>query len=178
MSANLGFLRLNCIQQPENYLSLWQLPNLFLQKFPAPDFTATTRLTFSNHEEGDRTGLLLMGEDYAYIGLQQVDGKLALIQSSCKDARTGGKEVLNESIEVDQQEIYFRVTVKHIPNSPEHDAKAQFSYSLNGKQFKDFGPEFQPRAGRWIGAKMGLFATSPTRTNDCGYVDVDWFRVE
>jgi beta-xylosidase len=178
MSANLGFLRLNCIQQPENYLSLWQLPNLFLQKFPAPDFTATTRLTFSNHEEGDRTGLLLMGEDYAYIGLQQVDGKLALIQSSCKNARTGGKEVLNESIEVDQQEIYFRVTVKHIPNSPEHDAKAQFSYSLNGKQFKDFGPEFQPRAGRWIGAKMGLFATSPTRTNDCGYVDVDWFRVE
>ncbi|RKD91094.1 glycoside hydrolase family 43 protein [Mangrovibacterium diazotrophicum] len=178
MSANLGYLRLNCIAQPEDYKSLWQLPNLFLQKFPAPDFTATTKLTFNNHEEDDRTGLLVMGEDYAYIGLHQVAGKLKLVQRSCKDARTGGLEKQHASIDAEHNEIYLRVTVKHVPNSPEHDATAQFSYSYDGKKFKDFGDEFKPRAGRWIGAKIGLFATSTSVTNDAGYADIDWFRVE
>jgi len=178
MSGNLGYLRLNCIQVPEDFVSLWQVPNLFLQKFPAPDFTATVKMTFNNHQDGDKTGLLIMGEDYSYIGLEQVDGKLKLVQSSCKDARTGGKEVINKSTDIDQQEIYFRVTIKHVPNSPEHDAKAQFSYSENGKKFKDFGPEFKPRAGRWIGAKVGMFATGTQKTNDSGYVDIDWFRAE
>lgn len=178
MSAGLGYLRLNCIQQPEDYQSLWQLPNLFLQKFPAPDFTATVKLDFSAHEEGDKTGLLVMGEDYFYIGLELVNGELKLVQYNCKDARTGGKEVLVDSSDIEQSEVYLRVEVEHVPNSETHDAKAKFSYSLNGKRFKEFGDEFQPRAGRWIGAKVGMFASSPVRTNDCGYVNVDWFRVE
>lgn len=178
MSANLGFMRLNCVQQPGNYKNLWDLPNLFLQKFPAPDFSATTKLSFFNHEDGDRTGLLVMGESYAYIGLQQVDGKLKLVQRSCAKSHQGTTETEEASIDIDKSEIYLRVTVKHVQNSETHDAVAKFSYSTDGKKFKEFGTEFKPVAGRWIGAKVGLFATGAILTNDSGYADFDWFRVE
>jgi hypothetical protein len=28
-----------------------------------------------------------------------------------------------------------------------------------------------------MGAKVGLFCTSTTKTNDAGYADFDWFRI-
>ncbi len=30
----------------------------------------------------------------------------------------------------------------------------------------------------WIGAKTGIFCTRTSQTNDSGYADLDWFRVE
>ncbi|MFV0379180.1 MAG: glycoside hydrolase 43 family protein [Mangrovibacterium sp.] len=178
LSAGLGYLRLNCVKQAEGFKNFWDLPNLFLQKFPGPDFTATTKLTFSNHNDGDLSGLLLMGESYAYIGLKQVDGKLKLVQNSCAKSHQGTAEKEEASIGIDQNEVYLRVTVTHLPKSETHDAVAKFSYSFDGKKFKEIGAEFTPVAGRWIGAKIGLFATGSTKTNDSGYADYDWFRVE
>ncbi|MBC7652059.1 MAG: hypothetical protein H7101_09955, partial [Deinococcales bacterium] len=32
--------------------------------------------------------------------------------------------------------------------------------------------------GKWIGAKVGVFCTRQTQTNDSGFADFDWFRVE
>ena len=34
-----------------------------------PVFTATTKLTFTARAEGDSTGLVIMGADYAWLGL-------------------------------------------------------------------------------------------------------------
>ena len=34
------------------------------------------------------------------------------------------------------------------------------------------------RPGRWIGAKVGLFAVRTTPGGEYGYADYDWFRVE
>lgn len=178
VSAGLGYLRLNCVKQPDDFKNFWDLPNLFLQKFPGPDFTATVKLTFSNHNDGDKTGLLMMGESYAYIGLTQVDGQLKLVQNSCEKSHLGTAEKEDASIAIDKNEVYLRVSIKHVPKSETHDAVAKFSYSLDGKKFKEFGAEFMPVAGRWIGAKVGLFATGTKLTNDSGYADYDWFRVE
>ena len=54
----------------------------------------------------------------------------------------------------------------------------QFSFSTDGKTFTNAGVPFKAREGKWIGAKAGLFFTRPTKTNDAGTADVDWFRVE
>ena len=40
-----GFVRLYSYPVPEDYKSLWDVSNLMLQKTPAPNFTATTKLT-------------------------------------------------------------------------------------------------------------------------------------
>jgi len=43
---------------------------------------------------------------------------------------------------------------------------------------KNAGDEFIAAAGRWIGAKVGIFCKRKDQTNDAGYVDFDWFRIE
>ena len=45
-SASLRLLRLCNIATPQVSQNLWDVPNLLLQKFPGPEFTATTKVTF------------------------------------------------------------------------------------------------------------------------------------
>jgi beta-xylosidase len=68
-SGNLGFYRLNCIPRPPESTSLWSIPNLLLQKFPAPAFTATVKLTFDARFDGEEVGLVVMGLDYGAISI-------------------------------------------------------------------------------------------------------------
>ena len=57
-------------------------------------------------------------------------------------------------------------------------AQCSFSYSLDGQNFTNQPSSFTAEVGRWIGAKVGLFCTRETQTNDSGYADIDWFRVQ
>ncbi|OYX83459.1 MAG: glycoside hydrolase [Flavobacteriales bacterium 32-34-25] len=182
LSANLGFMRLNCIPRPEEIKTKWMMPNLLLQKFPSDNFTATTKLTFENNPDAGEcsTGLIVFGEDYSYIAIEQdKEGKLKLVQRTLKDARTS-KDLETEiaSIAVDQKNIYFRTKVEMVQNIEPFDAKVTFYYSTDGKNFKVFGKAFTPRAGRWVGAKIGMFATGTKLISDSSYADYDWFRVE
>ena len=78
----------------------------------------------------------------------------------------------NEKVitEVKDSLIYLRVKVMK-------GGQCQFSYSFEGKDFKNIDEKFMAREGRWIGAKVGLFCTRESQTNDSGYADFDWFRV-
>jgi beta-xylosidase len=181
-SANLGYVRLNCIPRDENIKTTWMMPNLLLQKFPAPDFTATAKLTFEANPDAKEcgTGLVIFGEDYAYISIEQdATGKLKLVQRVMKNARTS-KDVETEaaSVAIDQKAVYLRARVQMVQNEEPFDSKVTFYYSIDGKNFKAFGKPFKPAAGRWVGAKIGLFATGSKSVNDSSYADYDWFRVE
>lgn len=181
-SANLGFMRLNCIPRNEEVKSMWMMPNLLLQKFPGANFTATAKLSFENNPDAEEssTGLIVFGEDYAYIAIEQdKDGKLKLVQRLMKDARTS-KDIETEitSLPIDKKNVYFRAKVEMVQNIEPFDAKVTFYYSTDGKTFKAFGKPFKPSAGRWVGAKIGLFATGTKSISDSSYADYDWFRVE
>jgi beta-xylosidase len=171
--AAKGVLRLYSSAVPENYISLWQQPNLLLQKFPAPEFKMTAKISFNPDPRyfGERTGLLIMGYDYALIQLENTEKGMTLSQISCKSANKGGKEVINVSQLTGSNSIYLRVEVKK-------GGKCTFSYSSDNVKFSNLGNEFQANTGQWIGAKAGLFITRPKNSNDGGWVDVDWFRVE
>lgn len=169
-SGNLGFFRLNCVVRPEGD-GLWKVPNLLLQKFPAEEFTATTKLTFNTRTTNEEVGFVVMGEDYQYVSLRSLEDGLVVRTVQCKNAGTGGKEAELYTEETDGNEIYFRVKV-------EKGAVCSFSYSVDGKKFKEAGPSFNAVPGRWIGAKIGYFALRDGITNDAGTVDIDWFRIE
>ena len=62
-----GYLRLFAIPQPKDSINLADVPNVLLQKFPAPDFTATTKIKLTTEFEGKRAGLIIMGEDYVCV---------------------------------------------------------------------------------------------------------------
>jgi beta-xylosidase len=170
-TGNLGYFRLNCIPKPESFKNLWDIPNLFMQKFPAEEFTATTKLAFSSRKDGEEVGFLVMGEDYRFISLKQAGGNLVCRLVECKNASTGKPESEIYSEKVVTKDIYFRIEVKK-------EALISFSFSTNGKDFKPVGDVFQAKPGRWIGAKIGYFALRDGITNDAGSVDIDWFRVD
>src|SRR5690606_11162326 len=136
------------------------VPNLLLQKFPAETFTATTKLKFTPNPklQNERVGLMVMGEDYAHISLVSKRDGVYLAYTSVKDAHKGTPEKEELLGKLNGNEVYFRVNVNK-------DAKCQFSYSEDGKKFKEVGSSFTAVPGRWIGAKVGLFATRQYKTN-------------
>lgn len=166
-----GVLRMFSVQQPENYKNLWELPNLLLQKSPADEFTATTKLTLTPRFEGERFGLIVMGIDYSGLFLTNRQGKLSISRATVKDADKGTAETETNSQMLSSNSLFLRVSVKA-------GAICTFSYSIDGKTFTVVGEPFKAREGRWIGAKVGFVFNRPAKFNDAGSADIDWFRFE
>jgi beta-xylosidase len=170
-AGGLGFLRLFNVPLPEGFQNFWDVPNLLLQKFPAPAFTVTTKLTFTPRTDDERTGLIVMGLDYAYVSLVKRPDGLFISQTVCKNADSHAKERESAGVPVKGNSFYLRVRVNE-------GAVCNFSYSADGQNFSQVGEPFTAREGRWIGAKVGLFAVRTGKTREHGYADFDWFRVE
>ena len=187
-AGDKGFVRLYSHPVSSDYKSLWDVPNLLLQKTPAPNFSATTKITFSPIEKykGEKTGLVVMGLDYAALTVENTESGLKLSQVECKKADKGNTEKENASVSLKKSTFYLRADIstdgsKISKSEGGHDlvVKCQFYYSTDNKKFEKLGNEFQVKEGKWIGAKVGVFCTRPNiKTNDGGWADVDWFRIE
>ena len=170
-SQALGVLRLlNVAEDGVLGERLWTAPNVLTQKLMAPAFTVTTKMTAVQQGVGDRTGLVLLGLDYAYVAVRKTAKGSVLVFGVCKDAEKGGAEVETVIRPVAGDTVYLRMTMVD-------GGKVRFSASEDGVGFGDVGGEFQARVGQWIGAKVGLFAQGAAGKGERGYVDVDWFRV-
>lgn len=168
------YLRLFAVNQPQGAANLWPVPNLLLQKFPAPDFTATTKVTWQVEFEAwqeKKAGLIITGNDYAYLAISQDDKGYKISQVRCKNAEKGTAEEVVAEKRIGTNTAYLRVKV----SGP--DAKCRFSYSEDGQRFTPIGEEFTALPDKWIGAKVGLFATSASNARRGSYADFDWFRV-
>jgi beta-xylosidase len=171
-NSSKGVLSLYSVSIPDDYKNLWDIPNLLLQKFPATDFTATAKMTFvpSSKIIGERTGLVVMGLDYALLSLENTANGWYLSQNECLQADKGAAEKINAGTVIKSNILYLRVKVQA-------DASCTFSYSVDGENFQTLGNTFKAKEGKWIGAKVGLFCSRPVKNNDGGRVDVDWFRI-
>ena len=186
-AGNHGFVRLYSYPVVPQYRNLWDVANLLLQKTPAPNFTATMKLTFSPTDKyrGERTGLVVMGMDYAALMLENTADGLTLSQVECIGADKGQPEQVNASVGLTGGTVYLRVRFgcdgrKIAQSEGGHDllVTCNFSYSTDGRTFSPLGTTFRAREGKWIGAKVGTFCTRPAiRANDGGWADVDWFRI-
>ncbi|WP_031426187.1 glycoside hydrolase 43 family protein [Flavimarina sp. Hel_I_48] len=167
------YLRLFCIAQPNGAKNLWDVPNLLLQKFPAPEFTASSKITLilEDAEMQRKAGFVVMGRDYFTLTITERDGAFYLQQTEAINADKGSKEKVLEEKKLTSNTVYVKLKV----SGP--DARCQFLYSENGKKYKKIGDPFQARVGKWIGAKVGLFSTSPASAKRGGYADVDYFRI-
>jgi len=166
-------LRLFSDKLPDSAKNLWDAPNVLLQKFPAESFMVTTKLTFTPNLklENEKAGLVVMGLSYAGLALKSKKDGIYLVQTVCKDAGKGKPEKETTLVKMTSSTVYLRVKVTN-------GGKCNFGYSPDGKTFISAGDEFTAEVGRWIGAKVGLFCTRETQTNDSGWADIDWFRVE
>jgi beta-xylosidase len=166
-------LRLYSYPLPDSAHNLWDAPNVLLQKFPADEFMVTAKISFQPNPklENEKAGLVIMGMSYANLALKSGKNGTSLVYSSCIDAIKGNMEKETVLSPFKESVIYLRVKV-------ESGARCSFSYSLDGKIFIEVPEQFTATPGRWTGARVGLFCTRQTTTNDAGWADVDWFRVE
>ena len=182
-TTNMGYARIYGHELSSHFKNFWEVPNLLMQKFPAEEFTSTAKLKVSAKDDGQLSGLIVMGWDYSWIGVEKQGEKFLLKQAICKDAEQGNLEqvstlaVLEPSKKFEaglfpnfEREICIRVRVGK-------EAYCRFSYSLDGKKFTEAGTLFKARQGKWIGAKVGMFSVTP-HGKERGWVDVDWFHVE
>jgi beta-xylosidase len=179
LDARKGWIRLYTQLPPLKYKNLWNVPSLMLQKMPAPAFIATVRLDCAQQSVGEKSGLLVFGLDYSYIGISKSGARSTLSHNVCMKADKGTQEETTASVDVAESEVYLRVDVR-----PESTLEiipkvlCSFSYSLDGKLFQPLGKVFTSREGQWVGAKVGVFAFGSTTSAKSGYADLDWFRIE
>ncbi|GAB6120062.1 glycoside hydrolase family 43 protein [Dysgonomonas termitidis] len=181
-----GYIRMYGQYYPDNFTNVWDIPNLLMQKLSAPEFTATMKVTTVLQNEGDKAGLIMMGWDYSYIALVKRGNDYELQQVGCTDAeqKTGEKILAKISLDnletdikynyqtkLENTEFYFRIIVKE-------GGKCSFSYSTDGRKYKEIGEPFQARQGKWIGAKVGMFIMNQVSDTPRSWMDVDWFRIE
>ncbi len=173
INPNKGTLRLFSSKLPDGATNLWEAGNILLQKFPAEEFEITTKMAFKPNPklEDEKAGLIIMGLSYAGLALKSKKDGNYLVYLHGHDAGKGKAETERQIIKWETNEIYLRVSVTT-------DAKCWFSYSLDGNNFSDIGEAFVAEVGRWKGAKAGLFCIRQSQTNDAGYADFDWFRVQ
>jgi hypothetical protein len=106
------------------------------------------------------------------VGLRREGKAVQLVRAVCEapppDKCAERSEVLAT---VPAATAYLRVRV-------DADAMAQFSYSLDNKNFIPAGQPFKAGVGRWVGAQLGLFSTVPaTAAAKNAWADIDYFRI-
>ena len=166
-----GYLRLYAKTLPDSFRNYWDVPNILMQKFPADKFMVTTKLTFHPLQEGDKTGFIVIGMDYAYLSLTKKEDGIYLSYTTCNHANKGNAEVSKEIKKLADGMIYLRVKV-------DTGAVCYFSYSMDGNKFDKIENPFTAEPGQWIGAKVGIFCTSIKKAHDSGYTDFDWVRID
>ena len=177
-----GTFRIYTHKLDEGWKSLWEVPNMLLQKTPADKFTVTTKLRMTSKADGQFGGLIMMGLDYSAMVVRRIGQEFQLVQMTCKGADKGKQQTesliatLKPTWEDKTQyrpgiheDIYLRLAVD--------DSKLRFSYSADGKKFTECGEEFQMKEGKWIGAKFGFVAAESDPKCDRGWVEADWIRI-
>lgn len=177
-----GCYRLYTADLPDGFRSLWDVPNLLLQKPSAPRFTATAKVRFSSKDEHQYGGVVMMGRDYSALVIMREGDHFLLQRHTCMGADEGATETQQTLATLKATErdtipyspaihldLYLRMTIK--------DGICTYSYSTDGKRYKTAGEPFTMRQGKWIGAKFGFVSECSERKGNRGWLDVDWMRV-
>ncbi len=182
MPTAFGTFRIYNFKHATDAPNLWDVPNMLLQKTPADNFTATAKMRITSKADNQVGGVIMMGLDYAALVAKRVGDEFILQQVVCKAADKGKPETVTEIARLKPSQkdvidykpgihldIYMKMKVS--------DGNCSFSYSLDGKKFRDAGEKFKMKEGKWIGAKIGLVSYEPDGNTDRGWVEADWFRV-
>ena len=164
-----GRLRLHAAPMPDSAVNLWRVPSLLTQMLPAPTFHATTRLSFAGLRQGEAAGLVMMGLDYAWLAVRRTPFGAELVYATAKDAHQGGRE-MEARLPIRGGAIHLRVTV-------DDGAVCRFWFSQDGRRWQPAGGPFTGREGRWIGARVGVFALAPSAASATGHAEFDFFRI-
>ena len=160
-------------------------------------FTASTQFTLEPKRIGERAGLLVLGYNYGWIGLENTADGIRLVQVTRENANLFAAETKLTAPVTVSGAVYVRIHIKPvIVAQPEPDypviypsllrayhVQVTFSYSLDDTHYYAIGPGFIAQPGRWVGTQVGLFAQAASGTptyvaTSTGHAEFDYFRIE
>ncbi|UYN82518.1 MAG: family 43 glycosylhydrolase [Microcella sp.] len=141
---------------PNDTVNLREIPQVLGHRVPGVASTTCATIGIDNPVAGTRAGIVVLGKTYFWIGVRsRAGGVLAL------EAATGGfarVEEIHSSVVVEPDaRVTCRVSIS--------DAGiVTASWRVGESAWNHVGHEFTMTPGMWIGAEVGLFATSPVGT--------------
>ena len=156
-------IKLYPVDKPES-TSIANVPNLLLQKWIAPEFSAVTELMCATVEEGSVAGMVSLGVDYGAAAIRRREGSLSIISVSGSQtfknekAYSEDKVVELTNIDTTVEKVFFRNRVESLPVVEKNVTRNMIylDYSLDGTNYENV-LAYEATAGRWVGVKNGIF---------------------
>ena len=186
LTANPNHLRLYC-KNPSGAIEpiLWDNSNVLTQKLVCPYFTAESCLHIGGLMEREQAGMVMMGGDYAYLGVRVTAEGTELVLSQSADKKNGAIKANGQSTEKEenvttlvklddeQEKVWLVFEIKEI----EGTLSFEMRYSLDREHYTEVPVEFMPSDHTWVGAKIGLFANACGQEMG-GYGDFEYIEVK
>ena len=171
-----GYLRLKTSRVVPN---IYLAPNTLTQRMEGPKCTGAIAMDLSKMKDGDIAGLAAFNDNSTVLAVKKNGKKLTLelsqqsVKLSQREKKVENVDVkVVESVALNTNKIWLRVDANFIPRTD----IANFSYSLNGKEWQKLGGDFRMTFD-WqrffMGTKFGIFNYATKKTG--GYVDIDEF---
>lgn len=151
--------------------TLYDVPQILCQKFPAPAFTATAMVEFNPQRDTTATGIYVGGLVYGGIKLKKVANSLSVIHYIGKHSAGHTKETERVVGAIDSHIAYIRVSVND-------KSECQFSYSVDNKRYQMIEEFVSVTKGQWIGALVGIFCVNEAGRDIDDYACFNWFKIE
>ncbi len=140
---------------------LYNARNTLTRRIQGPSSTATVKLDYSAMADGDRSGLALLRDSSAWIGIRKDSGVTRVSMTNGLSMSTNGWTTTGTGTEaagatVSGGTIWLRAAADIRPGS---GRTATFSYSTDGTTFRSLGPAFTLN-NNWqffMGYRFGLF---------------------
>ncbi|WP_318209320.1 glycoside hydrolase 43 family protein [Streptomyces sp. SJL17-1] len=189
-------LRLGCVRS-DRLDDLRGVPHVLTQRLPAGAVVVEVGLRLDAVAPGARAGLVVLGDAYAWIGLERAPDGTARLVHRFAPANADHERDAARSRPVTGDRVLLRIEVRA-------DARCRFSYDTPGSDGDPdrpgpiqpspvppspvppgpvrlgpvrLGPEFAATPWRWVGALLGLFAGAPEGAGHAGTAVFSDFRV-
>lgn len=139
---------------------LYSARNTLTHRIQGPTSTATIELDYSTMRDGDRTGLAMLRQSSAWIGVRRDNGSTRVVMTNGltmdSNWNTTGRGTEVASAAVSGGRIWLRANADIRPGT---GRQARFSYSTDGVNFVSLGPAFTLN-NEWqffMGYRFGIF---------------------
>jgi beta-xylosidase len=149
--AGDGTLRLAALATDRG--DLREHPAVLGQQLPGKPSEWTTRVRLGGTCVGARAGVVVLGLQYAWLGLVRTPAGMRVVCRRSVDG--GGEDALADAVVVDGDAVDLRVVV-------DATGTVRFGWRAGpGDDWCGVGAAYPATVGRWIGAEIGLFAVAP-----------------
>ncbi len=144
--------------------SIFEARNMLSQRTEGPACQGIVSLEVSKMQDGDIAGLTAYCSEPGIISVQMEGAKKFIVMTD--------RDTEKERVELSQDNIYLRLDCDFRNGTD----KANFFYSLDNKEWKQLGTEFQMvyNLRHFMGNRFGIFNYATKAPG--GYIDIDFFE--